>query len=179
MTKLITWAWLEGHGISDEMRKWIEDNLPAAQPMDWKQAINFAFDNNHFDYANWLIHKLLPESKRPYYGLNAAKLCEHVYNEEHPNDTRVHDLNVMTERYLDGNITREELFAARVAVWSAARFAAESATSFAAWYAAESAARFAEGSAAESAAVSAVEADPTIARAVIDYGIKLIEEAGE
>jgi hypothetical protein len=25
----------------------------------------------------------------------------------------------------------------------------------------------------------AVEADPTIARAVIDYGIKLIEEAGE
>jgi hypothetical protein len=175
MNKLITWAWLEGHGISDEMRKWIEDNLPAAQPMNWKRAVNFAFNNNHFDYANWLIHKLLPESKRPYYALNAAKLCEHVYNEAYPTDTRVHDCNVMTERYLDGKATIEELNMA----WSAVRSVAESAVEYAAYVAWSAACSAVRSSVVKSAALSAVAAYPTIARQVIDYGIKLIEEVGK
>jgi hypothetical protein len=34
MTKLITWAWLEGHEISDDIRRKIEDTFPAAQPTD-------------------------------------------------------------------------------------------------------------------------------------------------
>jgi hypothetical protein len=171
MTNIITLDWLKQHGACSEGIKWLNEILPNRKSMNWKRAVNFALDNNHFDYANWLIVELLPESKCPYYALNAAKLCEHVFNEAYPKDTLVHDYNVMAERYLDGNITREELFAARSAVWSAMLSAA--------WSATESASRFAEGFAAESAAVWAVEADPTIARAVIDYGIKLIEEAND
>jgi hypothetical protein len=81
----------------------------------------------------------------------------------------------MTERYLKGEVTLDELERAYSAAYRARYSAAYSVTEWATCRAAYSAACRATCRATE----WAVEADPTIARAVIDYGIKLIEEAGE
>jgi hypothetical protein len=85
----------------------------------------------------------------------------------------------MTERYLKGEVTLDELERAYSAAYRARYSAAYWAARVAAGDAMSFAARFAAWYEARFAAVFAVEADPTIARAVIDYGIKLIKEAND
>jgi hypothetical protein len=114
--------------------------------------------------------RLVKEINKEYvfrrFTLFCAKSCLENYNKEYPNDNRISECIRISELYLDGKSTLEELSAAWSAAWSAAESAA--------WSAAESAARSAARSAAWSAARSAAW---SAARSAADkLLIKMIKE---
>ena len=111
-------------------------------------VLEMLMDEKRNDWANWLIVRCMTRKQCVDYSIFAARLCLRNYTRFAPNDDRVENAIIATERVLENN-TQANRSAARSA-WSAesarsAESAAESARS------AESAARSAAWSAAWSA----------------------------
>jgi hypothetical protein len=85
--------------------------------------------------------------------LNCAKVVLPIYENKYPNDNRVRNCIEATEKYLKGEITKEELRTYAAAVYAAA----DTAAAYAAAYAADAAA-YAAGAAGAVAMVAAMAA---------------------
>jgi hypothetical protein len=122
-------------------------------------------DDDKFVCSDMRLVKEIPINKVvKHFALRCAKRSLKYYTKQYPNDNRVSECIRITELYLDGEATLQELEAARRAAWSAgsagsaawsAAWSAGSAAWSAAWNAARSAARSARS--AESAAWSAAQ----------------------
>jgi hypothetical protein len=84
-----------------------------------------------------------------------AEQVLHLFEKERPNDQRPRLALEAKRRWLDGDISDDELDAARAAAWAAARDVARDAARDAAWAAAWAAARAAARDAARAAAWAA------------------------
>jgi len=107
-------------------------------------------EDNKFCASEMRLINEIPVIVIKRFALFCEKQCLKNYEKEYPNDSRVSECIRITELYLDGEVTIDELSAAKSAAW----LAAESAAKSAAWLAAESAAWLAKSAAwsAESAA---------------------------
>ena len=114
------------------------------EPLSFKAIL----DSNGIDDAIWALRSIdAPEVRL--FAVRCVRQIQHLLTDERS----LHALDV-SEAYAVGEVTEEELFAARVAAWSAAEAAAWSA----AWSAAAEAAEAAAWSAAWSAAAEAARA---------------------
>ncbi len=92
------------------------------------------------------------------FAADCAERVLHLYEREHPGDTRPRDAIAAARAYAIGAIDDDERAATQAAAWAAAEAAAWAATQAAAWAAAWAAARAAAQAAAETAAWDAAEA---------------------
>ena len=130
-----------------------------------KIPLDFILDNNGFDDTMWLFENNCDIGNNDIFirkfAVWCAWQCLDNYEKKYPDCRKVRDCLECVERFIDGKATTDELSAARLAVWSAARSAARSttdelsATLAAVWSAAPAAVWSAAWSAARSAARSA------------------------
>lgn len=135
--------------------------------------------DNHWDWANWLLPRLMDYKGYVSYAVFAALQVIDIYEKKYPNDKRPRLAIEAAQRCIDDPSKKNKLEAAARA-WSAEEAAAEEAEikiPEAAW-AAAAAARAAEEAAraAEEAAWAAAAAEAEIKAKIIEYGISLFAE---
>ena len=147
-------------------KEFLRDNRACSPGYEWflvcgeiehDAVINKLMAENHHDWANWLIVRLMTNDQRISYAIFSAEMVIDNYENVYPEDERPRKAIEAARNYIK-NKTKENKSAALAAGLSAA-LAAESAASAAA-LAARSAALAAESAAlaAESAALAALSA---------------------
>jgi hypothetical protein len=197
----VTREFLEKEGACLEGVKWYVRH----ELTDHAEIINTLVADNHFDWANWLIVRLMKKKQKVQYAVFAADQVIGIYDKKHPDDNRPRLAIEAAKKYLEKPSIKNKNAAASAAV-SAAAYAAYAAyaaayaavsAAYAAAYAADSAAyaayaAYAAAYAADSAAASAAYAAYAAASAayaaayaaasaaklkqvIINYGLSLLE----
>ena len=142
---------------------------------------------NHFDWANWLIARLMTRKQNLQYAIFAAESVINIYEKGCPNDKRPRNAIEATNKVLkynskknraDAAYAADAADAASAAAYDAA-YNAASAYAYAASAAAASAAAYDAAYAyasAASAAASAASARKNLQKKIIYYGIKLLRD---
>ena len=140
-------------------------------------------------HANWLLSETLTEPDCRRYAIFAARQVLDIYEKRYPTDNRPRLAIEAAGKYLEGEISKEELHAASAAAWAAAGDAARDDASAAAWAAGDaagddarddaSAVAWAAGDAAGDAAgaVGGVAWDAAqieVLTKIINYGLTLV-----
>jgi hypothetical protein len=161
---------------------------------------------DYFDWANWLITKILNKKQNVMYAVYAAELVLHIYENRYPDDKRPRKAIEAAKNYLSDaadaayaayaaadaayaayavadDAADDAAYAAHAAAYAAAAddaayaaYAAADDAAHAAAYAAYAAADDAAYAAADAAAADDAADDADIRTKIIGYGIKLIKE---
>lgn len=67
--------------------------------------LNYLLTHNHFDYANWLITKLLDKDNLVRYAIFAAEQVLDAYEKQYPEDDRPRKVNEAPKEYLKTHST--------------------------------------------------------------------------
>ena len=170
MKKTVTRKWFNNLGACYDGIEWV-----MAQPeRDSIKLLRVLMKPGKYDWANWLIVRLMNERQKVQYTIFAAELVLEHFEEHHPEDKRPRKAIEAARAYLK-RPNEKTKSAAWSAAWSAR--SAESATR-SAWSAARSAAWSAAWS-AESATRSAESAtrsaESATYKSIINYGIKILK----
>ncbi len=108
-------------------------NLVATYPdKDHEAVIRRLVADDHWDYANWLLPRLMDYRGYVSYAVYAAELVLPIWEKKYPDDKRPHKAIEAAKRCIDDPSKKnKEVAAAAVAAWVAAKEAAEAAR--AAW----------------------------------------------
>ena len=119
-------------------------------------------EENHYDWANWLIVRLLNKKQKTQYAVFAAECVIFIYEEKYPDDSRPREAIQAAKACIEHNTKKD-----RAAAYAAAAYAA---------YAAAWAAAYAADAAADAAAYAADAADDAadVKTKIIKYGSGLI-----
>ena len=114
-------------------------------------------DDDHFDYANWLVVNLMNRDQQIQYAIYAAENVLHIFESEYPNDTRPRISIEATKAYLAHPTEqhKRKVAAAYAAAYAADAAAADARASYAAAYAADADAYAADARASYAAAYAA------------------------
>jgi hypothetical protein len=134
--------------------KWLKEKHACREGSDWFNAqketnavklVKKLMIEKHFDWANWLIVRIMERKQYLAYAIFAAREVLRIFEEKYPNDNRPRKAIEAAEKCL-----ADDSSAARAAAWAAARDAG--AAAWAAWAAGEE-----------------------MQGKIINYGIKLLE----
>ena len=134
---------------------------------DAQKFIRALLEDNHFDWANWVIVRCLKKETNIKYAIFAAEFVIDIYEKKYPEDTRPRKAIQAAKDYLDGKITVHAADAAANAAYAAAD-AAYAAADAAAAYAAYAAYATYAAAAAYFAARAAADAAYAATRAEIE-----------
>lgn len=85
-----------------------------------KTLVPALLDDNHFDYARWLLSRLLTKEQNQLWAINSAELVLPIFEKNCPNDLRPRTAILMAKKYLKKECTIEELLRARKAAYTSA-----------------------------------------------------------
>jgi len=154
---------------------WFEQN-PGITTVE--QGIALLWETDHhskFNWSNWILSRVLNHHNQVKYAVHAAELVLPLWENEFPKDKRPHEAVNAAKVWLENPSPEntEKCRQAAKAAWAAAyatAWAARSAVSAAAYAAAADAAE-AVGWAAE----TALAADPTKKKEILNYGLELLQ----
>ena len=180
MRKTLTKKYLLRIGASEEAVQAFE-----AQPIrDTRQILLGLYEQERYEWANWLLCRVMSRRQRIKYAIHAAEPVLPIFEAAYPGDDRPRKAIKAARAYLahPSPKTRSAAESAADSAWSAARSAADSAARSAARSAAESAwSAWSARSAAESAesAWSAAESAESASwsatrRETLAYGYALV-----
>ncbi|MFA5323312.1 MAG: putative immunity protein [Smithella sp.] len=179
-----TLKWLKKH---DACREAVAEWKKQGRESDPVKVINLAMAMDRFDWANWLIVRVMEYNQYVAYAIFAAEQVIEIHEKRFPDDKRPREA-IEAARECLKNPTKENKAAAYAAAYAAAAaasaapnaayaaaFAASAApnASKAAAYAASAAPNASK--AAASAAFAASNAKQEMRQRIITYGIKLLE----
>ena len=156
-----------------EQENWF--GLPA------DELINKAIAYGRFDWANWLIVRLMNRKQKVQYAIFAAELVIDIYEKKYPDNDKPKKAIEAAKAYLKNPSKKtksDASNAANEAAYAAANVAADAAANVAAYaanVAANAAAYAAANVAADAANVAAYAANASIKRKIIEFGISLIK----
>ena len=153
--KEISMEWAEDHRACSEAREWFKGELKGGDSMSVPELFSLLEEIDRFDWANWLIVRIMTHDQQIMYAIYAAEQVIGIYEDKYPNDTRPRNAIDAARVYLK-EPTKENKAAAYAAA-DAAAYAAYAAA-YAAGAAADAAA-YAAGAAAYAAAYAAYAAD--------------------
>jgi len=164
----ITKMWLEARDACSEGVEWFLERKET----DPRKLTLLLLENDHFDWANWLIVRLLTKDNNVWYAIHAAEAVLNIYEKKYPEDNRPRKAIQAVKAYLKARGVKRK----------AAARAAQAAAGTAAW--AAWAAQAAAGAAAQAAARAAQDAQAAawaaqaaagaaIKQKIIRYGLKL------
>ena len=185
----ITKEYLVSENACKQGMDWVTEN--GLIGLEHKEFIARLMQSDHFDWANWLISRILNRENKIKYAIFAAEQVIDVYEKSFPNDNRPRNAVDAAREYLN-NPTPARARAAAAAYAAAyaapARARAAAAAAYAAAYAADAAAYAADDAdaAAYAAAAAAYAAYAAAAAAyaaayaemehrIIKYGIELFD----
>jgi hypothetical protein len=178
-------------------KKWLIKKDACETGIDWFSAQDEADGiklvqklmlESHFDWANWLIVRLMKYKQYVSYAVYCAEQVIDIYEKEYPEDDRPRQAIEAAKKCIKYKSKKNMAAYAASAAYAAAYAAASAATAAAtaayaatayAAYAADSAATAYAAYAADSAATAyaAYAADrKTLKKKIIDYGIKLLTQ---
>ena len=111
----ITMQWLEENGACQESR----DAWRAERDNNHEVMVHRLMDGGQFDWANWLVSRLLARDDRVRYAIHAAELVLSIYETTYPDDDRPRKAIEAAKEYLSAITVR----AAYAAAYAAARAA--------------------------------------------------------
>ena len=149
----ITKEWLQKNGACSEGKAWFNGQSET----DAKIVILELLKQNHFDWANWTIVRLMTHEQKIKYAIYAAEKVLSIYEAKYPENKAPRNAIKSAKAYLK-NPSEENKNAAARAANAAARAAADAAY------------------AAARAAYAADAAGYKLEASIIKYGIKLIGE---
>ena len=172
----ISVMWLKKKNACVDGIEWFKAQ-PERDPI--KIIEGFVERQEHLDWGNWLIVKLMTYEQYVSYAVFSAEQVAHLYNKKYPDDKRITKAIEAAKRCIaDPSEANKEAAeeAAEEAAWSAAGEAAWAAKAAkAAWSAAWAAAK-----AAWSAAWAAGEAAGSkMQTKILEYGLGLLQEDGK
>jgi len=136
---------------------WVKLNKFLGSDYGKDASVKFSqiLESNGLDDALWCLRSICPEHEKEVrlFAVDCAERVLPIYEKKYPNDSRVRDCIEATKKYLNDEITLEELRVFRVAAYAAA-YAADAD----AYAAADAAAVAAENDAAYAAYAAAVAA---------------------
>ena len=137
-----------------------EENKAFNKPAD--EMINSIMDYGRFDWANWLIVRLINKKQKVQYAIFAAELVVDIYEKRCPDNDKPRKAIEAARAYLKNPCkkTKDAAYAAATAYAAAAAYAA---------YAA------ADDAAAAYAAADAAYAAADVKKQIINYGLTLIK----
>jgi hypothetical protein len=175
--------------------KWIKEKRPCLSAMEWwdKQErdsltiLNKLIKEKHYDWANWLIVRIMHKHDYVSYAIYAAEQVIDIYEKKYPDDKRPRKAIEAAKKYLKNPSikTRTAAAAAAYAAYTAADddtyAAAYVAASFAAAHAAAAAYAAAYTAANDDTYTAAYTAAYTadkqkIQLKILNYGMKLLED---
>lgn len=188
----ITLKQLSTLGACKEGKAWFKSQAER----ELRLLIKSAIDADHFDWANWLIVRLLGQDDKIRYAIFAAESVLPLFETVYPNNKLPREAIEATKRYLQTKSETNRLVAAKVAyavayvaanaTYVAANAAASAADAVA--YAASSAVEAADAAAfaaaravryATFAAEAAAKANCDLKAAIIEYGLRLVDAADQ
>lgn len=126
-----------------------------------KTIIPALLEDNHEDYARWLLTRLMLRPQRVMFGCFAATQVLNIFETRYPNDKRPRLAIQAAEDFIHGEIDRDTLERAQYAAYAAAD--AAYATAYAAAYA--------------TAYAASADARKTIDIRIMNYGLFLLGES--
>ena len=137
-------------------------DLVASYPdKDPEAVIRRLVADDYWDWANWLLPRLMDYKGYVSYAVYAAELVLPIWEKKYPNDKRPRKAIEAAKRCIDNPSDENRLAAdSRAAAWAAAARSAIPAAREAAWTAAAASAAAAAGEAAREAARSAADSHP-------------------
>ncbi len=148
--KKITDKFLQKHGACDEGYQWWIDKGKTKDSIATLEAL---MADNHFDWANWLIVRLMTRDQKIKYAIYAAEQVIDIYEKKYPDDNRLRKAILAAKKYLKNKTKKNKKDAADAA------YAADCAAD---------AAAYAAACAADAAARESMQIK------IIKYGIKLV-----
>ena len=134
---------------------------------------------NHFDWANWLIVRLMTRKQNLQYSVFAAESIINIYEKKYPNDKRPRRAIEAAKKVLKYDSKKNRAYAAyaATAAYAAANTAANAAA-YAAYaaYAVANAAANAANAAVHAAYAAVHAARKKLQKKIIYYGIKLFRD---
>jgi hypothetical protein len=186
---------IDYHACDSGYQWWLDKGKPSDGIPTLKQLIN----DNHNDWANWLIVRLMTRENKIKYAVYAAEQVISIYEKKYPNDDRPRKAIQAAKNYLkvksvknkkadaaDAAATAADAYAAAAAAtaadaYAADVYAADTAHAAAAAYAAAAAATAADAYAADVyaadaayAAAAATAERKKMQIKILKYGMKLI-----
>ena len=171
--KQITKEWLLENRACREGSEWFF----AQKETDSIKVVRKLLKENHFNWANWLIVRLMDKPQKVAYAIFAARQVLEIFEKKYPEDKRPRKAIEAAEDYLK-NPTEENraAYAAYAAAAAAAAYAAYAAYAAAAAAAAAAAyAADAADAAAAAAAAAAADARKEIQKRIVENGIKILK----
>jgi hypothetical protein len=178
--------------------KWIKEKRPCGEAMAWWDKkerdplviLDKLITEKHYDWANWLVVRVMVKKQYVAYAIFAAEQVIDIYERKYPNDQQPRNAIEAAKKYLQTPSLKNKnaAYAAANAAYAAAN-AANAANAAAAANAANAAANAAYAAAyaanaayAAYAAAAAANAANAAARekmqiTILKYGIKLLKEA--
>ena len=138
---------------------------------DHEKFIDLLMNDNHFDWANWLIVRLMNKKQKVQYAVFAAEQVIDIYEKKCPDDNRPRKAIEAAKKYID-NQTRANKDAT---VYTAADAYAAANAAYAAANAADAAAYTTAVYTAADAAYAAVNADSKLEEIIIKFGLELLK----
>lgn len=74
-----------------------------------KSVINALLKDNHFDYASWLLSKLLTKKQNILWAIKSAESSLNMFEMRFPDDSRPRYAIEITKKFIEDKYTREEL----------------------------------------------------------------------
>ncbi len=164
----ITKEWLKEHDACIVGYEWSLKVLDD-KPMDAKTFIGKLMGEDRFNWANWVIVRLLTKDQNIAYAIFAAELVLDIYEKQYPDDKRPRNAIEASRKYLQ----------TKTAYAAAAAYAADAAADAADAAAYAAYAAYAARAAAAGADAAARAADTlNIKNKIVDYGLELIGGGG-
>jgi hypothetical protein len=182
---------------------WIEKYKPCQSALDWWNKkekdsltiLNQLIDDKKYNWADWMITRIMHKHEYVAYAIFAAEQVIHIYEKKYPNDDKPRKAIEAAKRYLKNPTIKNKdaayaaayaayaaAYAASAAAYaaSAAAYAAAAAAASAAYTASASAAAYAASAAAYTASASASAAayaasKETMRIKILKYGIELLK----
>ena len=173
--KKITNAFLTKHKACQSVVRFAAENKIIGLPAD--QFISKLMDISRFDWANWLIVRLMNKKQKVMYAVFAAEQVINIFEKKYPNDDRPRKAIIAAKNYLKTPNSKTKKAAAAAAAATDDAYAYADADAAAAAYAAAYAAADAYAAyAADAAAYAAYAAAYALRKKIINYGLTLIND---
>ncbi len=171
MHKTVTFEILKTFNPCVDALEWAEKTYKPTANVKSEVLIKDLMSKKRYEWANWLIVRLMDKPQYVAYAIYAAEQVIDIYEKKYPNDVRPRKAIEAAKEYLK-NPSEENKCAAANAARAAARAAANAA------YAAADAAAYAAADAAADAAYAAADAArKKLQIKILKYGLKLMREA--
>jgi len=173
-------------------RKWLEEKRACSVGKEWfvsegitdpVKGIRNLVAKDHWDWANWLIVRVMNRKQYLAYAIFAAEQVIDIFEKKYPDDKRPRKAidaakAVLANDTPDTRSAADAAYASYVASYAASYAAAAAAYAAYAAYAADAAyaAYAAEDAAADAAYATAADERRTMKIKILEYGIKLLED---